>query len=191
MGDLHLLDYGAGLAGIGITFGKTGEEGREHDGGFGDSGCGLTFTRACHRPQSKRVETPQNRDPAPEADEARLDKWLWSVRAYKTRALAAEACRLGRVTVDGREAKAAASVRPGQVIEARQGIVSRRLVVVGLPRGRQGASKVGDFARDETPPEALEAARQQRVQHILAGGGARPTKRERRERDALWEDPKR
>jgi len=135
------------------------------------------------------VETPQNRGPGPDGEDARLDKWLWSVRVYKTRALAAEACRLGRVSVDGREAKAAAAVRPGQVIEARQGLVVRRLVVLGLPRGRQGASKVVDFARDETPPEAMEAARQQRVQHILAGGGARPTKRDRRAREELWNAP--
>lgn len=135
------------------------------------------------------METPQNRDPAPDAEDARLDKWLWTIRAYKTRALAAEACRLGGVVVDGREAKPAASVRPGQVVEARQGIILRRLVVLGLPRGRQGASRAGDFVRDETPPEALEAARQQRVQHILAGGAARPTKRDRRVRDALWKEP--
>ena len=135
------------------------------------------------------METPQNRDVPPSLEDARLDKWLWSVRVYKTRALAAEACRLGRVTVDGREAKAAASVRLGQVIEARQGIVVRRLVVLGLPRGRQGAAKAADYARDETSPEGLEAARQQRVQHILAGGGGRPTKRDRRERETLWEDP--
>jgi ribosome-associated heat shock protein Hsp15 len=135
------------------------------------------------------VETPQKHDPAADVDAARLDKWLWSVRAYKTRALAAEACRLGRVTVDGREAKAAASVRPGQVIEARQGLVRRRLIVAGVPRGRQGAAKVGDFARDETSPEDLEAARRQRIQQVLAGGGARLTKRQRREREALREGP--
>ncbi len=149
----------------------------------------MIFTRIGRRAQSDPVETPQNRDPAAGAEDARLDKWLWTVRAYKTRALAAEACRLGRVVVDGREAKPAASVRPGQVVEARQGIILRRLVVLGLPRGRQGAAKTGDFVRDETPPEALEAARQQRVQHILAGGAARPTKRDRRVRDALWKEP--
>jgi ribosome-associated heat shock protein Hsp15 len=127
----------------------------------------------------------------PDADRsaARLDKWLWMVRAYKTRALAAEACRLGRVTLDGREAKPAASVRRGQVVEARQGIIPRRWVVLGVPRGRQGPAKAGEFARDETPPEALEIASEQRVQHILAGGGARPTKRDRRARQALLEEP--
>lgn len=119
-------------------------------------------------------------------DDARLDKWLWMVRAYKTRAEAAEACRLGRVEVDGRAAKPAHAARPGQVVTARQGLVTRRLVVLGVPRGRQGAAKVVEFARDETPAEELEAAREQRVQHILAGGATRPNKRDRREREALW-----
>jgi ribosome-associated heat shock protein Hsp15 len=135
------------------------------------------------------VESAEKSVPPPRPEDARLDKWLWSVRAYKTRALAAEACRLGRVAVDGREAKPAATVRPGQVVEAREGIVTRRLVVLGVPRGRQGPARAKDFARDETPPEALAAAREQRVQHILAGGGARPTKRDRRARERLWGEP--
>ncbi|MCU0792615.1 MAG: S4 domain-containing protein [Opitutaceae bacterium] len=118
--------------------------------------------------------------------DARLDKWLWTVRVFKTRAEAAEACRLGRVTADGRPAKAAHTVRPGQRIEVRQGLVTRQLVVQGAPRGRQAAAKIGEFVRDETPAEELAAAREQRVQNILAGGGERPTKRDRRAREALW-----
>lgn len=120
-------------------------------------------------------------------DDARLDKWLWMVRACKTRALAAEACRLGRVTVDGREAKPAHTIRVGQVVEAREGLVTRRLIVLGVPRGRQGAASVPEFMRDETPPEMVAAAREQRVQHVLAGGGGRPTKKDRRARDVLRE----
>lgn len=118
-------------------------------------------------------------------EDARLDKWLWMVRAYKTRADAAEACRLGRVEVEGRVAKPAQSVRAGQVVTARQGLVTRRWIVLGVPRGRQGAAKVVGFAREETPPEELAAAREQRAQHVLAGGGERPTKRDRRAREAL------
>lgn len=121
-------------------------------------------------------------------DDARLDKWLWMVRAYRTRAEAAEACRLGRVEVDGRPAKAAHAVRAGQGVTAKQGLVTRRWVVLGVPRGRQGAAKVGEFARDETPVEEVAAAREQRVQNILAGGGDRPTKRDRRAREALWRE---
>ena len=120
-------------------------------------------------------------------DDARLDKWLWMVRVSKTRALAAEACRLGRVKVDGREAKPAHTIRVGQVVEVREGLVTRRLVALGVPRGRQGAALAGQFMRDETPPEMLAAAREQRVQHVLAGGGGRPTKKDRRARDALRE----
>lgn len=120
-----------------------------------------------------------------ETPDTRLDKWLWMVRAFKTRALATEACRTGRVTVDGREAKPALSVRSGQVIEVRDGLVMRRRVVLGVPPGRQGAARVGEFARDETPPDQVVEARERRVQHILAGGGGRPTKRDRRAREAL------
>lgn len=133
--------------------------------------------------------TVRAQDSAAGPDDARLDKWLWTVRAYKTRALAAEACRLGRVTIDGREAKPAATVRPGQVVEARQGGVLRRLVVLGIPCGRQGPAKAREYVRDETPLEALEAARQQRVQQLLDGGKGRPTKRDRRAREALWDGP--
>lgn len=123
---------------------------------------------------------------ADSADDARLDKWLWLVRAYKTRALAAEACRLGRVQVDGREAKPAATVRIGQMVEARQGVVTRRLIVLGIPRGRQSAARVGEFARDETPPEMLAAAREHRVQNSLARGGGKPSKRDLRQRRKLF-----
>lgn len=104
------------------------------------------------------------------------------VRAFKTRSEAAEACRLGRVMADGRVAKPAASVRAGQVIEAKAGLVTRRLVVLGVPRGRQGAARVGEFLRDETLPEMYAAARENRVQNLLAGGGGRPHKRDRRVR---------
>jgi hypothetical protein len=65
-------------------------------------------------------------------------------------------------------------------------LVNRQLVVLGAPRGRQAAAKVGEFVRDETPAEEVAAAREQRVQNILAGGGERPTKRDRRAREALW-----
>jgi hypothetical protein len=71
------------------------------------------------------------------------------------------------------------------VVEARQGVVQRKWVVLAMPRGRQGAALVRFFAREETAPEAWAAAREQRVQHLLAGGGGRPDKRDRRLRQAL------
>lgn len=138
----------------------------------------LGFTPFATWTQSTDVENA-------DAPDARLDKWLWMVRAFKTRALATEACRAGRVVVDGREAKPALTVRSGQVVEVRDGLVLRRRVVLGVPPGRQAAARVGDFVRDETPPEQIAEARERRVQHILAGGGGRPSKRDRRARTAL------
>jgi ribosome-associated heat shock protein Hsp15 len=152
---------------------------------------GKNFTRGGSPTQSGVVENPPSVTNGPAAgggagaEDARLDKWLWAVRAYGTRALAAEACRQGRVSIDGRLAKPAAGVRPGQVVEARQGVVQRKWVVLAMPRGRQGAALVRFFAREETAPEAWAAAREQRVQHLLAGGGGRPDKRDRRLRQAL------
>jgi ribosome-associated heat shock protein Hsp15 len=125
----------------------------------------------------------RNSDADEGKDDARLDKWLWTVRAFKTRPLAAEACRSAKVRVDGREAKASHTVRAGQRVEVRQGAITRQLFVLGVPEGRQAASRLGDFIRDETPPEvyvmAAEIAREQR----FAGGVGRPSdKHERRAR---------
>lgn len=122
-----------------------------------------------------------------ETDGARLDKWLWTMRVFKTREAAAEACRSGRVEVNGREAKAAHGLRAGQVVEVRQGALRRRLVVIAFPKGRQGAAAVGEFMRDETPPEVYAQAEEiRREQHLAGGAGKSEDKRERRERRALW-----
>ena len=119
----------------------------------------------------------------------RLDKWLWMIRAYKTRELAAEACRAGRVTADGREAKPAQIVNPGHVVEVRHGILTRRLVMLACPPGRQAAARLGEFIRDETPPEACARAAETRHQQHLAGlVGKSVDKRERRARRAFLDE---
>lgn len=97
--------------------------------------------------------SPQTPSDTDEKEPVRADKWLWMVRVFKTRELAAEACRAGRVQVDGREVKPAHTLRAGHVVEVRQGALTRRLVVLAAPRARQGAARLGDFLRDETPAE--------------------------------------
>jgi ribosome-associated heat shock protein Hsp15 len=182
-----MLDFYAaheGVVGLGWVgaAGKEAGERREHE-----KQETILFTRDSLLAQSVGVNSESATDGSSlSAEDARLDKWLWLVRVYKTRALAAEACRLGRVQVEGREAKPAAMVRAGQVVEAKQGLVTRRLVVLGIPRGRQGAARVAEFARDETPPEMLAAAREQRVQNILEGGKMKPSKRDLRVRRKLF-----
>lgn len=119
---------------------------------------------------------------------ARLDKWLWAIRLFKTRALAADACRAGSVEIAGQAAKPARDVHLGEVIVVRQGIVTRTLEVRGVPPSRVGAKRVPDFCQDLTPAEEFAKAREQRVQHVLARekGSGRPTKRDRRLIDHLF-----
>ena len=117
----------------------------------------------------------------------RLDKWLWSVRIFRTRSLATNACRAGSVEIDGRAAKPARDIRAGDLVSVRQGVVKRSLRVVGIPRSRVGASLVSQSCLELTSPEEFAKARQSPVQHFLERekGSGRPTKRERRAIDQL------
>jgi ribosome-associated heat shock protein Hsp15 len=118
----------------------------------------------------------------------RLDKWLWWVRLFKTRALATDACRAGSVDVGGQTAKPSREVRAGERILVRQGLVVRTLVVRGIPTARMGAKRVAEFCEDLTDPAEFEKVRAQRVQQELARakGSGRPTKRDRRDMDRLF-----
>jgi ribosome-associated heat shock protein Hsp15 len=120
---------------------------------------------------------------------ARLDKWLWMVRVFKTRSIAATAIRLGSVRVAGEPVKPSRDARSGEELTVRQGIVTRTLVVRGVPQGRVGAKLVAEFCEERTPPEEWARAKEQRVQQLLARdpGAGRPTKRDRREMERLWE----
>jgi len=119
----------------------------------------------------------------------RADKWLWSVRVFKTRAEATAACRAGAVDIEGRESKPAREIRAGDVVTVRQGIITRTLQVLAAPRARVGAKMVAQYCLETTPPREFEKLREQRVQHILARpkGLGRPTKRDRRALDRLFE----
>lgn len=122
----------------------------------------------------------------PEAP-ARIDKWLWTVRLFRTRSLATDACRAGSVHVNELPAKPARSLRPGETVTVRQGLVLRTVRVVGLPRSRVGAALVPQYCTDLTPPEEFAKARQHPIQQVLARekGSGRPTKRDRRLLDEL------
>lgn len=120
---------------------------------------------------------------------ARLDKWLWAVRVFKTRALATDAIRAGSVEINGRPAKPAREVHAGETVTVQQGLVRRTLQVVGTPVARVGAKLVPQYCTDLTPASEYDKIREQRMQHVLARakGSGRPTKRERREVDRLFE----
>jgi len=121
---------------------------------------------------------------------ARLDKWLWAVRLFRTRRLAPDACRARSVAINDLPANPAREVHAGEIITVKQGLVPCIVQVIALPRSRVGAKLVAGFCTDLTPPEELAKARdpEQRVQQVLARekGAGRPTKRDRRLLDRLF-----
>jgi ribosome-associated heat shock protein Hsp15 len=119
---------------------------------------------------------------------ARLDKWLWAVRFFKTRPLATEACRRGTVTINGLVAKPARPVHAGEIVVVNQPVLTRTLRVVGVPPSRIGAKLLGEFIVELTPPEEFEKQRERGLQQVLARpkGTGRPTKRERRTIDRFF-----
>ncbi len=120
--------------------------------------------------------------------DARLDKFLWSVRVFKTRPLATDACRAGKVLVGELEAKPGRDVHVGEVISVRLGMMTRTLKVVGVPRSRVGAKQLPEFVEDLTPAAEYERARQAGIEHMLARerGRGRPTKKDRRDMADLF-----
>ena len=115
----------------------------------------------------------------------RLDKYLWAVRIYKTRSIAADACQNGRVKLilDGRELKPAHDVKVGERYSINIDQLHKEIEVLALPPNRVGASLVQGFMIDRTPEEEYERirmARQYAFEKRDRGVG-RPTKRERRE----------
>ena len=119
--------------------------------------------------------------PAADAEEVRVDRWLWSVRLFKTRSLATEAVRAGHVSVNDRVTKAATSVRVGDRVVVRTAGRTRQFEVLRLVSTRVGAPVAAECLLDHTPvgePQAPPAF----VREPAAG---RPTKRDRRRLDRL------
>ncbi|AXK87188.1 RNA-binding S4 domain-containing protein [Nocardia farcinica] len=115
--------------------------------------------------------------------QARVDSWTWSVRLFKTRSAAAEACRGGHVRVNGATAKPAQPVRPGDEVRIRVGGTERIVIVERIVTKRVGAPIAAQCLIDRSPPpppKELLAAMPRRDR-----GSGRPTKRERRETDRL------
>jgi ribosome-associated heat shock protein Hsp15 len=119
-------------------------------------------------------------------DPVRVDKWLWAARLVKTRSLAAEAVRGGRVHVNGRAIKPSREVRPGDRLEITAGSL-RRTVIVRATAERRGPAREAALLYEETP-ESVEARERAAAERRAAGQstvnlGGRPTKRDRRRYD--------
>ena len=122
-------------------------------------------------------------------DDIRLNKYLWAVRVFKTRSDAAEAIRNNRVAVNGGYCKPSREVREGDIIEVKRMPVVYRYKVTGLVSSRQPAKNVPDYCVNITPQEELDklSAPRETVFVFRERGTGRPTKKERREIDALMD----
>ena len=89
-------------------------------------------------------------------NEARIDKWMWAVRIFKTRTIAAEACKKGRISINGALAKAARTVKPGDVIQVRKPPVTYSFKVLQPIEKRVGAKLVAEMMENVTAPEQYE-----------------------------------
>ncbi len=115
--------------------------------------------------------------------EARVDKWLWAVRIFKTRTIAAEACKKGRISLKGAQIKASRCIKEGDVIEVRKSPITYSFKVLQPIEKRVGAKLVKEYMENVTAPEQLEILEMSHLNGFVdrMRGMGRPTKKDRRE----------
>lgn len=121
--------------------------------------------------------------------EVRIDKYLWAIRAFKTRNEAAEACKGGKVKIGQVNAKPSKAVQAGDVLHVRKGSVTFVYKVLQPIQQRVGAKLVPEFAQNLTPQEELDKLRAPVETFFLTRdrGTGRPTKKDRREIEQIWD----
>ena len=120
--------------------------------------------------------------------EARIDKWMWAARIFKTRTIAAEACKKGRISINGAQAKPARMVKPGDVIQVRKPPVTYSFKVLQAIKKRVGAKLVPEIMENVTTPDQYELLEMSKISGFIdrARGTGRPTKKERRDLDEFF-----
>ena len=127
--------------------------------------------------------------------EVRIDKYLWAVRVFKTRSQAADACKKGRVTIDGVDVKPSRIVKPGEEVNVKRPPIVRTYKVLMTLQNRVSAKLAPDYVEDITSQEELLKLDQDKFGsfYYRERGAGRPTKKERRIIDSFttdldWED---
>lgn len=117
--------------------------------------------------------------------EARIDKWLWAARIFKTRSIAADACKNGRVTLKGERIKPSRIIKEGDVVEVRKPPITYTFRILKAIENRVGAKLVPEILENITPPEQYQLLEMNRISGFIdrARGTGRPTKKERRQLD--------
>ncbi len=123
-------------------------------------------------------------------EKLRIDKYLWAIRVFKTRTLATEACKAGRVKLNGQNIKPFYEVKTGEVYHVSKGIERKQIRVTGLSYNRTDAKTAVTFYDDITPLEDTHKFKSAFHAPALSRdrGTGRPTKKDRREIDNLLDD---
>lgn len=121
---------------------------------------------------------------------SRIDKYIWAVRVFKTRSLASEECRKGHVLIDGKTVKPSRIVKINDVIDIKKNKIVYKFKVIELIENRIAAKLVPNYAEDITPQSELDKLKTDKYAEFFTRdpGTGRPTKKERREIDKLFED---
>lgn len=123
------------------------------------------------------------------AETARIDKWLWAARIFKTRSIASDACKNGRVTIGGVNMKPSRSVKVGDVVSVKKPPITYSFKVLKTIEQRVGAKLIPEIYENVTDPKQYELLEMSRISGFVdrARGTGRPTKKERRALDAFVE----
>lgn len=122
--------------------------------------------------------------------EVRIDKFLWAMRIYKTRSIATDACKNGRITMNGVQLKPSRTFHVGDTFSVRKGPITYTYRILQLCQNRLGAKMVPEHIRDITAPEQLELLELARLagQSGRDRGTGRPTKKDRRDIETFMSD---
>ena len=121
------------------------------------------------------------------ADIARIDKWLWAARIFKTRSIAADACKNGRVTIKGINVKPSHTIKAGEVVGVKKPPITYSFEVLQTIEKRVGAKLVPEVYKNVTDAKQYELLEMSRISGFVdrARGTGRPTKKDRRQLDAF------
>lgn len=120
--------------------------------------------------------------------EARIDKWLWAARIFKTRTIAAEACKKGRISINGAQIKPSRMVKPGDIINVKKSPITYSFKVLQAIEKRVGAKLIPEIMENVTSPEQYELLEMSKISGFIdrARGTGRPTKKDRRSLDEFF-----
>ncbi|MCD8318046.1 MAG: RNA-binding S4 domain-containing protein [Paraprevotella sp.] len=118
-------------------------------------------------------------------NEARIDKWLWAARIFKTSSMAAAACKKGQVSMQGMQLKPSRTIKAGDVVEVRKPPITYSFKIKQTIEKRVGAKLLPEVLENVTPPEQYELLEMNRLSGFVnrARGTGRPTKKDRRDLD--------